>query len=235
MGESRGNGAGGMGVGVGGSGWVGVVGAARFELTTSCSRSKRATKLRHAPTVWEAVGGELYQKSGRNGGFILHRFASVSPPLVGGGGGGLLGFAFLGFRGDEFLGGVVVGELLDFLVGESDGHGGHQRVGPGSIAVRGDGFDEVFGVLSGDMRIDGLGADAGRAVAGDANGDFAVGDGHILRVNGDDNKSEKRGKADAEDEFHGWGFGVGWRIGSWEKTGWRNYSAGRSANQIPQR
>ena len=72
-------------VGVGGWVWVGVVGAARFELTTSCSRSKRATKLRHAPTVWEAVGGELYQKSGRNGGFILHRFASVSPPSAGGG------------------------------------------------------------------------------------------------------------------------------------------------------
>ena len=211
--------------------WVGVVGAARFELTTSCSRSKRATKLRHAPTVWEAVGGELYQKSGRNGGFILHRFASGSPPSAGGGG-GLLGFAFLGFRGDEFLGGVVVGELLDFLVGESDGHGGHQRVGSGSVAVRGDGFDEVFGVLSGDVRIDGLDADAGRAVAGDANGDFAVGDGHILRVNGDDDKSEKRGKADAEDEFHGWGFGVGWRIGSWEKTGWGIIAPGGDVNQI---
>ena len=125
-----------------------------------------------------------------------------------------MGFAFLGFRGDEFLGGVVVGELLDFLVGESDGHGGHQRVGSGSIAVRGDGFDEVFGVLSGDVRIDGLGADAGRAVAGDANGDFAVGDGHILRVNGDDNKSENCGKADAEDEFHGWG--VWSRVEDWE-------------------
>lgn len=27
-----------------------MVGAARFELTASCTRNKRATKLRHAPT-----------------------------------------------------------------------------------------------------------------------------------------------------------------------------------------
>src|SRR5690554_2753429 len=31
------------------------VGAPRFELRTSCSRSKRATKLRYAP-IWDAVG-----------------------------------------------------------------------------------------------------------------------------------------------------------------------------------
>lgn len=28
-----------------------LVGAARFELTASCTRNKRATKLRHAPTT----------------------------------------------------------------------------------------------------------------------------------------------------------------------------------------
>ncbi len=33
-----------------------VVGAPRFELGTSCSRSKRATRLRYAPTK-EGIGG----------------------------------------------------------------------------------------------------------------------------------------------------------------------------------
>lgn len=32
-----------------------LVGAARFELTASCTRNKRATKLRHAPTFVVAV------------------------------------------------------------------------------------------------------------------------------------------------------------------------------------
>ena len=233
MGESRGNGAGGMGVGV--WEWVGVGGwvwSGRRDLNSrplapeasalpSCATPRRFGKRWEANYIRSRGGtGDLFCIG-------LHWFRPPRPA-----GGGLLGFALLGFRGDEFLGGVVVGELLDFLVGESDGHGGHQRVGSGSVAVRGDGFDEVFGVLSGDVRIDGLGADAGRAVAGDANGDFAVGDGHILRVNGDDDKSEKRGKADAEDEFHGWGFGVGWRIGSWEKTGWGIIAPGGDVNQI---
>ena len=57
--------------------------------------------------------------------------------------------------------------------------GDHQGVGAGAVAVSGEGFDEVFGVLPGDVGIDGLGAHSGDAVAGDADGDFAVGDGHI--------------------------------------------------------
>ena len=31
-----------------------MVGAVRFELTTSCTPSKRATKLRYAPNHWSA-------------------------------------------------------------------------------------------------------------------------------------------------------------------------------------
>ena len=31
---------------------IGMVGAPRFELGTSCSRSKRATRLRHAPPTY---------------------------------------------------------------------------------------------------------------------------------------------------------------------------------------
>lgn len=38
-----------------GSLFLKVVGAARFELTASCTRNKRATKLRHAPTWVVAV------------------------------------------------------------------------------------------------------------------------------------------------------------------------------------
>ena len=110
---------------------------------------------------------------------------------------------FFGFGEDEFLGGVVVGELLDFLVGEPDGHGGHQGVGAGAVAVSGEGFDEVFGVLSGDVGIDGLGAHAGDAVAGDADGDFAVGDGHILRQRGGGGENEEQGGENAGGDFHG--------------------------------
>jgi hypothetical protein len=35
-----------------------LVGAVRFELTTSCTRNKRATRLRYAPTREEEVAGD---------------------------------------------------------------------------------------------------------------------------------------------------------------------------------
>ena len=165
------------------------------------------------------MGSELYQKRGGKRTERTER-AFFSPIFRGaargsaarGGGraerGALLGCFFVGFGEDEFLGGIVVGELLDFLIGEPDGHGGHQGVGAGAVAVSGEGFDEVFGVLSGDVGIDGLGAHAGDAVAGDADGDFAVGDGHILRQRGGGGENEEQGGENAGGGFHGW-MGVG--------------------------
>ena len=136
----------------------------------SCATPRRVGKR------WEVNyirSGAASGQNGRRGRFFSPIFRGAARGRARRGSrGGLLGCFFVGFGEDEFLGGIVVGELLDFLIGEPDGHGGHQGVGAGAVAVSGEGFDEVFGVLSGDVGIDGLGAHAGDAVAGDADGDF---------------------------------------------------------------